>query len=359
MSGVTEKSAPLLAKKFSDGTASFNLQEPVISLDWSPDGKFLAVAGTDGALVVLDAATGAVRHQLAGHRMGAMRVAWSPDGLWFASSGQDGKIKLWHSESGELAHEFAGGGAWVEHLEWAHAGNLLLSAAGKKLRVWNVAGEMQFEFAAHESTIAGLSLRGDGKGFATVCYGKVRCFRFGETSSYETLDWKSSLISVAWSPNGRFIATGTQENTVQFFRLPVRGEEPLCMSGYPVKVKHLAWDRSARFLATSGSEVVTVWDVSGDGPAGKIPLQLAAHPADISALAYQRRGDVLASGCESGVIILWNPAQCPWPKKKPAPTDKHLRAGKLATAINQLRWSPDETRLAIGCQGGTVALLTL
>jgi len=133
----------------------------------------------------------------------------------------------------------------------------------------------------------------------------------------------------------------------------------LCMSGYPAKAKQLAWDRSARFLATSGSDVVTVWDVTGNGPAGKIPLQLAAHPADVSALAYQRRGDVLASGCESGVIILWNPARCPWPKNKPAPTDKHLRAGKLATAINQLRWSPDETRLAVGCQGGTVALLKL
>ncbi len=359
MSGVTDKSAPLSAKKFSDGTASFNLHEPVISLDWSPDGKLLAVAGTDGALVVLDATTGAVRHQLAGHRMGAMRVSWSPDGLWFASAGQDGKIKLWHSQSGELAHEFAGGGAWVEHLEWARAGNLLLSAAGKKLRVWNVAGEMQFEFAAHESTIAGLSLRADGKGFATICYGKVRCFRFGETSPYETLDWKSSLISLAWSPNGRFIATGTQENTIQFFRLPPRGEEPLCMSGYPAKVKQLAWDRTARFLATNGGDTVTIWDVSGSGPAGRIPLQLAAHPAGISALAYQRRGDVLASGCESGVIILWNPAQRPWPKNKPAPTDKHLRAGKLATAINQLRWSPDEKSLAIGCQGGTVTLLKL
>lgn len=357
MSGLTDKSAHLPANKFRDGTASFNLQEPVISLDWSPDGKFLAVAGTDGALVVLDAATGSVRHQLTRHRMGAMRVAWSPDGLWLASGGQDGKIKLWHSQSGELAHEFAGGGAWVEHLEWSHAGNLLLSAAGKKLRVWNVAGEMQFEFAAHESTIAGLSLRADGKGFATVCYGKIRCFRFGETSPYETLDWKSSLISLAWSPNGRFIATGTQENTVQFFRLPARGEEPLCMSGYPAKVKQLAWDRSARFLATSGSEVVTIWDVSGDGPAGKIPLQLAAHPADISALAYQRRGDVLASGCESGVIMLWNPSQCLWPSRQPQPISDHLDFASLPSAITQLRWSPDETTPAVGCQGGWGAII--
>ena len=357
MSGVIEKSAPLPAKQFSAGTASFNLQEPVISLDWSPDGKLLAAAGTDGALVVLNVATGTVRHQLAGHRVGAMRVAWSPDGLWLASAGQDGKVKHWHSQSGELAYELAGGSAWVEHLEWSCAGNLLLSAAGKKLRVWNVAGEMQFEFATHESTIAGLSMRADGKGFATVCYGKIRCFRFGETSPYETLDWKSSLISLAWSPNGRFIATGTQENTVQFFRLPSRREEALCMSGYPAKVKQLAWDRTARFLATSGSEIVTIWDVSGKGPAGKIPLQLEAHPADISALAYQQRGDVLASGCESGVIILWNPARCPWPRNKPAPMDEYLHAGKLSSAINQLRWSPDGRRLAIGCQGGTVALL--
>lgn len=357
MSSLTEKPAPPSAKRFSDGSASFNLQEPVISLDWSPDAKFLAVAGTNGALVVLDAATGAVRHKPAGHRMGAMRVAWSPDGLWLASAGQDGKIKLWHSQTGELTRELAGGSAWVEHLEWSREGNLLLSAAGKKLRVWNVAGEMQSEFAAHESTVAGLSLRADGKGFATACYGKIRCFRPGETSPCETLDWKSSLISLAWSPNGRFIAAGTQENTVQFFRLPVRAGEALGMSGYPAKVKHLAWDRTARFLATSGSEAVIVWDVSGSGPAGKIPLQLAAHPADISALAYQRRGDVLASGCEAGVITLWNPASCPWPKKRPVPTDKHLHAGKLPSAINQLSWSPDETRLGIGCQCGTVEIL--
>lgn len=341
----------------SKRAVSSNLQEPVISLDWSPDGKYLVVAGTEGTLAVVEAATGEVRHRLDGHRIGGLRVAWSPDGLWFASSGQDAKIKLWCAQSGELAREFAGGGAWVEHLVWSRTGNLLLSATGKKLRVWNLAGEIQFEFDGHESTVAALQLRADGKGFATACYGKIRCFRFGETSPYEILEWKSSLISLAWSSNGRFIVAGTQENTVQFYRLPARGEEPLQMSGYPAKVKQLAWDLSARFLATNGGEFVTVWDISGAGPAGKIPLQLDAHPANVSALAYQQRGDVLASGCEAGVIVLWNPSQCPWPKNTPAPTDKHLHAGKLSSAINQLRWSPDDKTLAIGCQGGTVALL--
>ena len=348
MSGVMAK---------SKRTVNFNLEEPVVSLDWSPDGKFLAVAGTEGALMVWDAGAGAVRHRLTAHRIGALRVAWSPDSLWFVSSGQDGKIKLWHAQSGELAHELAGGGAWVEHLAWSQIGNLLLATAGKKLRVWDVAGEMQFEFAAHESTVAALQLRADGKGFATACYGKIRCFRFGETSPYETLEWKSSLISLAWSPNGRFIVAGTQENTLQFYRLPARGEEPLQMSGYPAKVKQLAWDPSACFLATNGGDMVTVWDVSGAGPAGKIPLQLNAHPAAVSALAYQSRGKILASGCEAGVIVLWNPSDCPWPEGEPAPAEEHLHAGKLSSAINQLRWSPDDTTLAAGCQGGTVAFL--
>ncbi len=338
-----------------NGLVTFDLQEPVSSLDWSPDGKYVVVAGTEGSLAIVDAANGRLRRKLSGHKS-AMRAAWSPNGLWIVSEGQDGKIKLWHFQSGELFRELEGGAAWVEHVTWSRDGSVLATGAGKSLRLWNVAGERYFEFAGHESTITALQWRGDGKGLATACYGKVRCFRLGVARPYETLPWKSSLISMAWSPAGRFIATGTQENSIQFFRLGSGGEPPLEMSGYPGKVRHLAWDRKSRLLATNSRDFVIVWDVSGKGPAGKIPLQLASHPAPVTGLAYQQRGDLLASGCEAGVVILWNPSTCPWPSRKPTPTDKHLRIVRLSSTINQLRWSPDESALAIGCQDGTIAI---
>jgi WD40 repeat protein len=335
----------------------FQLEDPVIGLAWSPDGRRLAVAGISGPCSIIEAATASAVQSLAGHNGGTLAISWSAQGEVIATGGQDGKVRLWSADTGVCQRELDGGAAWVEQVAFSPDGTMLAATAGKKMRLWNTNGEMLYEFAGHESTVSALQWRADGKGVATACYGKIRCFRTGEAKPYETLNWKSSFISLAWSPNGRILCAGTQENTIQFYRLPSRGEEPLRMSGYPAKVKQLAWDRGARFLACGGGDGLTVWDVSGKGPAGRIPLQLDSHPANISALAYQRHGDVLTSGCEFGALILWNPAQSDWPVNEPTPTDKFLHAVRLPGAINQLCWSPDESMLAAGCQDGTVAFL--
>lgn len=333
---------------------SFQLDDPIIAADWSTDARRLAVAGISGPCAVVDATSCLATQRFAGHPGGTLALAWSPGGTLIATGGQDGKVKLWVADSGALLRELDGGSAWVEHVAFSPDGAHLATAAGKRLRIWKVTGELAFEFAAHESTISALQWRADGKGVATSCYGKIRCFRLWESKPYETLNWKASLISLAWSPNGRYIASSTQENTIQFFRLPSAGREPLQMSGYPSKVRTLAWDRTATFLASGGGEIITVWKVSGAGPAGSLPLQLVGHPRNLSALAYQRRGDLLASGCQAGMVMVWNPVQCPWPVNNPTPTEAYVLTRRLAAAVNQLRWSPDESTLAIGCQDGTV-----
>jgi len=271
---------------------TFQLDDPVLALDWSPDGRRLAVAGISGPCAVVDTTTGIAAQRLAGHPGGTLALSWSAKGDLIATGGQDGKVKLWVADSGALLRELDGGAAWVEHVAFSPDGGHLATTAGKRLRLWKANGELAFEFAAHESTVSALQWRADGKGVATACYGKIRCFRIGEPKPYEMLDWKASLLSLAWSPNGRYLASSTQENTIQFFRLPSAGREPLQMTGYPSKVKNLAWDRTATFLASGGGEVITVWNVSGQGPAGSLPLQLVGHPKNLSALAYQRRGEL-------------------------------------------------------------------
>lgn len=335
----------------------FALDDPIIALDWSPDGQRVAIAGISGQCAIVDAVTLQPTHRFNAHTGGTLALSWSPKGDVIATGGQDGTLRLWLPESGALLRELTfGSTAWVEHVAFSPNGNFFAASAGKRLRIWKASGELALSFDTHESTVSSLQWRADGKGIATACYGKIRCFRLGETKPYELIDWKASLIALAWSPNGRYVASSTQENTIQFFRLPSAGREPLQMSGYPVKVKNLSWDRTARYLASGGGEMITVWDVSGSGPAGTIPLQLSGHPRNITALEFQRRGDLLASSCQGGAVFVWNPARCPWPKAEPTPTDQRITACRLPSMINQLQWSPDERTLALGCQDGNLVL---
>lgn len=161
-----------------------------------------------------------------------------------------------------------------------------------------------------------------------------------------TLAWQGSSLVARWSPSGRFIATGDQDATVHFWI--VKTGQDLQMSGYPRKVRELAWSAKGRLLATGGGNEVTVWDCSGRGPAGSRPLTLPGHEAVVTAIEFQRHGEWLASGGADGRVVLWSPS----------------RARKLVGAIqmspvSQLAWSPDDKDLAVGSATGAVSLISV
>jgi WD40 repeat protein len=281
------------------------------------------------------------------HARGLQQIAWSPDGAFVVSGGEDGRIAWWNAANESPLRESAGGGFWVEHVGWSPDGQKLATGSGKHLRVWDCEGRLIHEWTSHASSISGLRWRGDSRAVGTSSYGLVQLFRLGETLPYEPLVMKTSFLCLAWSPNGRHVAAGTQENTVVYWRLPFRDREPLQMSGYAHKIKNLAWDYTSQWLATDGGEDICVWNVSGGGPAGKKPIQLQGHRAKVTCLAYQKRGDYLASGCADGAIRVWRPHR----------SKEGIEAARLESEITRLAWSPDEKNLLAAAADGTVRLI--
>src|SRR5687768_5237692 len=125
----------------------------VIAAAWSPDGRHLAAAAVSGPVAVFDAA-GKPTATLPGHGFGTTAVAWKPSGELIATAGQDGKVRIWDATLWQERAALDGGSAWVEHLAFTADGSLLASAAGKKVRVWDAAGNLVREFADHKSTVA-------------------------------------------------------------------------------------------------------------------------------------------------------------------------------------------------------------
>ncbi len=324
-----------------------NLDDHVISLAWTPDGKRLACAAIGGPIKVFDALRGGVLHDLPGHGFGTTCVAWSGDGVHLASAGQDGKVKLWDLEHNKERLSLAGGAAWVERLAWCPVVNLLASAAGKKLRLWDAGGKLIREYPDHPSTIADIAWQPRAEILASAAYGQLALWRTNANEPYRSFEWKGSMLALAWSPNGHYLATGDQDSTVHFWT--VKTGEDLMMSGYPTKVKELSWDSSSRYLATGGGTQPCVWDCSGTGPAGTMPQQFEGHTDRLTALAFQHHTTLLASGGADALVALWAVGR----KQEP------LVQEYLPSGITQLAWSPDDRFLAAGTEGGAVTVYSL
>lgn len=336
MFGVTRK--PRLTRQWRAA-----LPDHVIALAWSPDDKLVAAAAVKGPVVVLDAATGAVRHVLPGHGFGATSVAWADAGT-LASAGQDGRVRLWDAKSGAERQSLDAGAKWVERVAVSPCGTWIASAAGKKVRLWSRDGELLRDWPEHASTVTDVVWRPGGKELTSSAYGGVRLWSPSAAVPVREFSWKGSVLRLAWSPDGKYLATGDQDSTVHFW-IAATGQD-LHMFGYPMKVRELAWDHGSRFLATGGGPVVTVWDCSGKGPEGTTPLTLAAHDeaATVNALAFQRSGALLASGGSDGKVGLWQPER----------GKRLLAESRLDAGVTQVEWSGDDAQLAVGTEAGEV-----
>ena len=335
--GKPKRAKPLLKAKWRA-----NIDDHPIGLAWSPNGKTLAVAGVSGPITLFDSA---VQRELPGHDLDTMAISWRKDSRLLASVGQDGKVRLWDAVTGTQTTEMSGGASWVERIAFSPVDDWLLSAAGRKLRLWNSSGELIREYPDANSTITDIKWRHDGVRFAISAYNGVLLYDPAKPAPLRRFKWQGSTLTLEWSPDGKYIATGDQDSTVHFW-IANTGKD-LQMWGYETKVLELAWSFNSRYLATGGGTQVVIWDCSGAGPENTRPIMLEGHQRLIKHLEFQRRGLLLASGGNDGMLAIWKVN-----KKKPA----LLVDAVFKAPIAGLAWSPDDRHIAVSDESGALSI---
>ncbi len=337
---------PGIAERTIEGTLpklwAAELDEAAVSLSWSSSKQWLAAASASGSVYLFSASTGAQTRRWPAHRLGANVVSWNPKHDLLASAGQDGKVCLWTSESDLPVASLDCGNGWTEHIAWSPSGKYLATACGRTLRLWSDKGELLQSFDEQPNTIAGIDWQYDSQELVSACYGQVVFWKPFESSPKRILEWKGSMLCVALSPDGRYLCHGNQDSTVHFW-IVATGKE-LQMSGYPMKVTRICWERKSKYLATAGSPHITVWDCSGKGPAGRKPQTLVHHQLPILAMRYQEDGPLLASGCAEGRLAVWRPS------KRDIP-DLTAHTG---SSITDVGWCVDSSLLAAATEDGRV-----
>lgn len=93
--------------------------EAVISVSFSPDGKYLASGSGDTTVRFWDIDTQTPIHTCKGHKNWVLCIAWSPDNQKLASACKDGKVIIWDPKTGQqMGKVMLGHKQWVTSLCW-------------------------------------------------------------------------------------------------------------------------------------------------------------------------------------------------------------------------------------------------
>ncbi|MEK9967592.1 MAG: WD40 repeat domain-containing protein [Ferrovibrio sp.] len=271
-------------------------------------------------------------------------LAASPDGDGFVSGGDDGKLML-TSVAGEGQELVTVPRKWIEQVIVADGGAAIAYTAGKRVGLLDGQGKPVAVFEDHPSTVTGIAFNPKGKRLVAAHYGGVSLWWCkADAQAPKRLNWKGSHIAATWSPDGKFVMTATQENELHGWRLADSAD--MRMSGYPTKPRSLSWSKDGRWLATSGAEVVVVWDCKGKGPMGSAPLELS-RGATVTAVSCHPKHGLIASGHADGQIRMG--------RINDESSIELERVG--TTAITGLCWSVDGRYLIAGGEDGAAGIL--
>lgn len=316
------------------------------ALAWSATEPWLAIGTLGGEIIVVERTQGVIVSRWNAHPVGLLSLVAEPDGDGITSGGQDGRIVRWDVGAGTAREEVATGRGWVNAVAWDPSGRYCAAAAAKSLWWRDVRADgWGAAEVPHPATVANLAWSPDGTWLATVSYGGAWLWNPGEGQPAKRFEWQGSSLVAAWSPGGRFLATGDQDKSVHFWRVETAQDSR--MWGYPSKVLAIAWDREGRFLATGGGPDVCVWDCSEPGPEGREPTLCSAGTAKVTALAWNHLHDLLAAGYADGRVVFWQPNRSVFPILD-LPGD---------APVTGLDWAPDFQTLAVRRESGDVDLL--
>ncbi|MFC2129509.1 caspase family protein [Bacteroidota bacterium] len=267
------KKIPLRVFDFLTGALIQTLSprsKSIVSAEFSPQEEsatpgsgMMLVCGMDGVIEVFDRVTGSSIVSIKEKNV-VYHATFSPDGKYIATAGSDKRVKIYKVHSGELLHSFEGHSDWVKTCAFSPDGKYLLSASyDKTARVFDItSGEEKAVLTGHTSYVECAAFSSDGKFLATGGWDKMAmiyefpsCKEIWAISGHS--DWVTALC---FSPDGKQIVTAGRDKTAMIHDVGT-GELLHTLSGHTKGITSVNYSPDGKYILTTAKDFQTlVWD---------------------------------------------------------------------------------------------------
>lgn len=287
----------------------------IFSLQWSPDGDWLAAGTSTGVLVFNARAIGLPPVVLEVEEAPVHSVAFSIDSQTIAATCGDGIVRLWTILSDNRINpvpELLDKGSFVPLWSIALSPYDGLIAVGEDdgtLRFWDLFTSsevaVQKEHGARVTSIAfGPSLTGERYLASSDADGQVIVWRRTDQGIQveQRFNHSSAVTSLAFNQQSLQLASADEQGTMKLWDVtanqPIVGELPRHAS----RINMVAFLPGKNILVSAGNDSrIVIWDLTLATQVTELRLDLP-----IISLAFTADGNTLAAGTLDGQIRRWN-----------------------------------------------------
>lgn len=282
----------------------------VLAVDCSPSvaeadlvASGLIASGSEDGTIKLWDAKGRLLQTLSGHQAGIVDVRFSPDGAYLASASLDHTVRLWQRD-GTFIRVIEHPAASVTSISFSPTESptepiLAASYSDSHVRLWRLDGTLMSTLQGHDDWARTVAFSPDGRLLATGGEDQtVRLWTIAGEMLQVLRGYRGWVRSVAFSPDGQTVVCAGDASSLRLWS--IEGHQLKTFYGHEDWVRSVAFSPDGQRIASASDDhTVRIWRLDGTVE------QIFDQRSSAHSLAWSADGKSVVSGGDDDQVHIW------------------------------------------------------